>query len=371
MECYIIMNALTFFENQLKGKSSDKTANKTKLDELFTTPQKEKGDNLPHFQPQAAGYEDQIDILYLPNDAGRSLCLVCIDQGNRKIDCESLNDRSSATVLQALQTIYARKIVTKVRTIRVDAGGEFAKDFKSGLQKMGIQLIVAKAGRSRSLALVERRNFTIGSLIHKLLAHNKLAGYDSSKWVEFLPDLVKAINQSTETKMKNNKKKTDVPVAVQKGTKIKLLEVNDEVRIQLDKPQSIDGKRLQGYKFRASDIRFSPEIYLIKAVLVQPNFPIMYKTTADEHARTYQQLLPVKAAAEEVIQPIGEVQADRVEVIKIMEKKIEIGIVYYLVKWSKKGENKRYIQTWEPKSELEKDIPQMISLYEKNLAKKN
>jgi hypothetical protein len=362
------MQPSDFFEQQLNKPKGKKKAPKTTLDELYTKPQREKGDAMPHFQPQSSGYENQIDLLYLPSDKGYYMCLVAIDQGNRKIDAEAISDKKSTTVLKALETIYARDILDKPSVIRVDNGAEWGKDFKKGLDKIGIQLIIARSGRHRALALIERKNYTIGSLLHKMMAQNKLAGKDTSKWVSYLPDLVKAINKKTAKDRAKIKKKPDVPIAVNKNEKIKLLNVGDRIRFSLDNPQTIDGKRLQGNKFRASDIRWSPEVYQITEVLLTPNMPVMYKTTADVHARTYEQLQVVKEKEPELYfqepeKHVGEVEEDRFEVEKLLERKTENKKVYFLVKWKNYPKKDA---TWESRVQLMKDIPQAVKLFEKS-----
>jgi hypothetical protein len=332
------INPLDFFLKQLKVPQNNKTVNTDKLDELYKTPKKESYNEMTHFQPESAGYEDQLDLLYLPTDGQYSLCLTCIDQGSRLIDCEALKDQSSKTVLNALKEIYKRGIITQPKTIRVDAGSHFQSNFKTGLEKLGIQLIVAKAGRHRSLGLVERKNRTIGEILHKMMAQNKLAGYDSSKWREYLPALVNAINQKTKLTASKKKKKPDKPLLAP-NRKITLLHVGDEVRISLDNPETIDGKKLHG-KFRASDIKWSPQTYKVTGVMFEPNQPIMYATNADQHYRTFEQLLKVgqpELYFEEEPKAVGTVEPERYEVEKILDRRKK-GIAYeYLIKWKNYG----------------------------------
>jgi hypothetical protein len=358
------MNPKDFFNNELNKKKSK--SKPTKLSQLYKKPDREIGDNMPHFQYESPNYEQQADLLYLPNDGGYLYCLVVIDQGSRLIDCEPLKQRDSNTVLKALYKIWNRKIIKKCHVIRCDGGSEFNKDFQRGLYKDGIQVISSEPGRHRSQALVESRNKTIGTIIHKMLVQNKIAGFDSSKWKKYLPDLVDAINKKTKTVQNQlkTKPKSDVPVACEKGTKINLLNVGDHVRIALDNPQDLEGKRLFG-KFRSSDIKWTPDVYVITDVLVCPNMPIMYKTNKDKHARTYQQLLKVRTNIEDQpILPIGDVEENRYEVEKLLNRKIENKKVYYLVKWKHYPKTKA---TWEDRKELLKDVPNLIKKYESKL----
>jgi hypothetical protein len=145
---------------------------------------------------------------------------------------------------------------------------------------------------------------------------------------------------------------------------VTLYNVGNKVRILLDNPTSIQGKKLHG-KFRSSDIRWTPKEYTIKAVMVQPNQPFMYETDYDHHLRTAEQLLPAKQPelyfAEEE-QPVGKVDKDTFEVEKLLEKKTMNGKIHYLVKWRNYPKKDA---TYEPRSELIKTIPQMIKAYDK------
>jgi predicted house-cleaning noncanonical NTP pyrophosphatase (MazG superfamily) len=277
-----------------------------------------------------------------------------------------LKDKSSKMVLNALVQMFKRGIIKEPKTIRVDAGTEFQLDFKTGLKKMGIQLIVATAGRHRSLGLVESKNKIIGQLTHKLITQNKLAGYDSSKWVEYLPDLVEVINSKTELTNSQKKKKKEVPVLLPKDKKVNLLSVGDEVRILLDNPESMDGKKLHG-KFRASDIRWRPKTYQITGVMIQPDEPIMFATNYDHHYRTYQQLLKVKEPQlyfQKEEQPVGKVESDRYEVEKILERRKKGQSYEYLVKWRNYPKKDA---TWSERKDLIKDIPNLIKRFDETM----
>jgi transposase InsO family protein len=362
------VNPLDFFLKQLKVPQSNKTVNTDKLDELYKIPKKESYNEMTHFQSESEGYEDQMDLLTLPTDGQYSQCLVVIDQGSRLIDCEALKDQSSKTALDALKVIYRRGIIKQPKTIRVDAGSHFQGNFKKGLENLGIQLIVAKAGRHRSLGLVERKNRTIGEIFHKMIAQNRLAGYESSKWVEYLPALVNAINQKTKLTALKTKPKKEKPLLIP-NHKVTLLHVGDEVRISLDNPETIDGKTLHG-KFRASDIKWSPKTYKITGIMFEPNQPIMYATDADHHYRTFEQLLKVKEPElyfEEPEKAVGDVESDRYEVEKILDRRKKGKSYEYLIKWKNYAKKDA---TWSNRKDLIKDIPSLIKAFDKKMDEK-
>jgi predicted RNA-binding protein with TRAM domain len=157
--------------------------------------------------------------------------------------------------------------------------------------------------------------------------------------------------------------------------KVELLDEGDQVRVQLDKPIDISGKKLTG-NFRSSDIRWSPEIHKIKYIIQKPDQPILYlldgnkmgKLKADSTAYTRNQLQPVSTNEKQHVEtekPI-ENEENRQEVQKILERK-KIGKSFqYLIKW--KGIRG---PTWEKRKELIEDIPQLIERFDKKMDKTN
>ena len=259
------MNPKDYFKNLLNNN-----VNETDItNALYKIPKNDNNLEALHFDYPNPDVYHQVDLLTLPNDKGYDLCLVVVDQGSRLVEAVALKDKSAETLLNAFKWIYRKDGLLKTpQYITSDQGTEFKGDCKKGLEKMGIKMIYKKTGRSRSLSLVERKNQTIGKLIHKLLVHNELAtGKKSSAWIDILHDLIGAINdrvkQSPKTKFINEptgKKVTKYVSTSNKDEKVvihkyetNLLNVGDKVRYQLDKPQTLTGDKLIG-KFRSSDI---------------------------------------------------------------------------------------------------------------------
>ena len=259
-----------FLKKSLDGKKSKKSV----VDQLYKRPLKDKDEQAVTFDHFDAGYLQQMDLVYLPNDKGFVYALVVVDQGSRELDAEPLKDRSASDVITALKKIYKRKILKKCKVVVSDSGSEFKGQFNAELLKMGIKHHkIVKVGRSRSVSLAERKNQTIGKLIHKMLVQTELtSGNPSSKWVEYLPLIVKLINEKV-TEIKNKNPKT-INSSKPKH-KIDLLNIGDKVRVQLDKPIDLNNKPLSG-NFRSSDIRWNPEVKTITEFIQKPEQPILY-----------------------------------------------------------------------------------------------
>lgn len=364
-----------FFKNQLTSKKEKEKAKVdiTTVDKLYQKPVKDKVDDQIHYPYPNTGYWQQCDLLFLPNDKGFTYALVVVDVGSRKVDAEPISNKKSINVLKGLYTIWKRKILTTPKLLSVDQGSEFEGEVSKGLSKMGISLKVALQGRHRQVALVERKNQTIGTLIHKFIVYNEMAsGGSSSAWVEALPTIIKSINEKVDQNISKQKAYQE-KFPHSKTSTMKLLEVGQKVRVQLDNPISLQGGKLHG-KFRAGDIRFNPRIRTIKYVLLKPNQPPIYLIDGDysslkveKAGYTINQLQLVDDNEKKPEKPLIEVEENRFEFEKILDKKVEKKKVYYLVKW--RGYPKSEA-TYEPRDELIKDVPQKVLAFEKNEMKK-
>lgn len=179
--------ARDYFKSLFDNKK-DKT---NPINALYQKPIKDKGKESAHFQFVAPNYFQQADILTLPNDQGYNMCLVVSDQGSRRCDAEPLKEKSAESVFNAIKAIWNRNYVKQPKFLKCDSGTEFKGNFQKGVQEMGVQVSYAQPHRHRSLAIVERANQTIGSIIWKMINEHLLGtNKNSTKWVQFLPDLI-------------------------------------------------------------------------------------------------------------------------------------------------------------------------------------
>lgn len=212
------------------------------------------------------------------------------------------------------------------------------------------------------MALVERKNYTIGKIIHRILTQAELAERHSSQWVDILPLIIVKINEKV-TEIESQKPKSqpsfDNSITADPNTKINMLKVGDEVRVALDSPIDVNGNKLQG-KFRVSDIRWNPKVRTIRRVLLKPNQPIMYMLDGPNGddlvgnvAYTYNQLQKVSSRENIERESVVQVEENRFEVKNIIDKKIKDGQTYYLVHWKNERKNK---STWESRKALVEDL---------------
>lgn len=330
--------------------------------ELYKRPPKDKGVNMPHIWSSEKNAVHQADLLYMPEDKGFQYGLVLVDVYDGTTDAEPIKNRDATTVLNAFKKIYSRGLLKEPGRLETDAGVEFKGAVAKYFKDKGIQVKTAKVNRHRQVGLVERRNQQISvPLFKRMTAQELLTGTPSTEWIEDLPGVLKEINKNA-----GHKELPEDPVC--SGKSCELLDVGTKVRAVLDQPIDVtNGKRLKG-NFRATDIRFGIPIRTVKQFIISPGFPPLYLLDDDKAkngidisaAYTRNQLLVVQEPEEPISQSV--IRGNPKYIIeKLIDKRKEKGKIQYKVKWKNYPESQ---STWEPKSQLIKDVPKLVAEFD-------
>eukprot|EP01033_Poteriospumella_lacustris_P010245 gene10245-gene11039 len=288
----------------------------------------------------------QADILYMPEDKDYKFILVVVDPYDNSVDAEPVKDILSKDndVLKAFKKIYSRKYLDFPNILTLDKGAEFTQEpVKKYFKDNEVYIKYSLTGRSRQLATVERMNQRIGTILLKRMANQELiTGEKSKEWVDDLKTLIEYYNE----KKKKPLKAEISPDPIADEYTGNLLKIGTKVRLQLDFPiDNVKGNRLIG-KFRSGDTRWTAKIYKITEVLLKPGFPPMYLTDADDNvARTKNQLQKVSNKEDEPDSRFIRGNPENYIISKILDKKIENGKTFFLVKW--RGFNNPDDNTWE------------------------
>lgn len=339
------------------------------VDNLFKKPVKPKGDKIQHFPSFVPGYFHQADLLFLPNDDGYKYALVVVDTGSHLVDARPLKSKSNDSILKAFKSIYSGKILSPPSTlISVDSGSEFKGYVEKYLKNdLGLNIKVAQPGRHKQQAFVERKNRDIAKILFKTMTEEELlTGEVSTAWIDYLPEAIKIINDHTKKHPIKKRKLSE------KYIKQDLLVQGTKVRVALNEPRDTFGNKLHG-QFRETDIRFGITPKTIMSTLISPGVPGMYLLDDGKGGTDYSvayaryELQPIDSRSEKLphektIKGIKENKVQKWHVDHIIDKKKEKGKVYYLVKW--KGFK---TPTWEPLSQLKKDIKNVIKEFEYSL----
>lgn len=343
------------------------------VNELYKKPKKDRGKNAPKFLPYPPHLKQQADLLFLPDDDGYKYALVVVDLGSRLTDAEPLKDKKSKNLVKGFEKIYARDILKIPKRLEVDAGLEFQGAVSNWFNDKGVKIRVAKPHRHRQQAIVERRNQSIGKeLFKRMTAQELLTGETSTQWTDDLPAVIKKLNEK-----KSIKKKPKLTGEYRcEGDACNILPEGTKVRVALDAPRDVvSGKKLVG-KFRDTDIRWEIKPRKIMQVILQPDQPPLYLVDDDQgntdhrQAYTKNQLLPVKsdekAPDSSVIRPIKQKGIQKYVIDKLLERRKIKGKIMFKVKWKGFSDADN---TWEPRSVLIRDVPELVKEYESNKKK--
>lgn len=350
------------------NKANKKELDKQELRNLYRKPKKEKREEMGNFD---IAYEPnmyhQADLLFMPEDDGFKYALVVVDLATHLCDAEPLSNKTSQHVKEAFHTIYNRDILSIPTFLTMDSGSEFKGEIKKYCDKNEIDCRYGKPKRHRALAVVETTNkYLSKGLFMKMTAQELLTGEPSREWVEDLPKFVEYVNKKRKRKPPTPPKDNTVKCS---GDDCKLLLIGTKVRVKLDHPKDVaTDKNLHG-KFRVTDIRWDPEIRTITNIIMDDGQPPMYHLNDPKHelgvdttARyTKKQLQVVPENEQKPPKTVIRGKPTQYVVEKIIGKKKVKGRIYYKVQWAgHPNEN-----TWEPRTTLIEDIPEMIIKYEK------
>ena len=350
-----------FYDNLLTNKSK-----KVKLlNNLYKKPIKDKGKNVPHFQVSGPNITHQADLLFLPNDDGYRYSLTVTDIYDGKTDARPLKTKTADEVLKAFKNIYSSSILKMPKKIEVDSGSEFKGDVAKYFKQNKVIVRVGIPGRHRQQAMVERKNQTIGTAIHKRQTGQEIiTGVPSTEWTTDLPPIIKVINRKLHVRFPKPK---TTPVC--EGSSCKLLNIGDKVRIMLDVPISAteDEKKLHG-KFRSSDIRWTPQIHTINNIILKPNFPPLYMVEGNNKASYTKNQLQLVVGNEKMPNPEKYLRGEQTvfKIEKILEKKKIKNIWKVKIKWI--GYD---TPTWETYSKIKSDVPELMQEFENKNKKIN
>ncbi len=331
-----------------------------KLDEIDTkAPNKEKTfTRVKDVVPLKQNLNFMADLLMLPdatiNRVVYPYCLVVVDLATDSFDIEPVRNKEPKTILEAFAKINSRdyiKIDDESASLATDAGTEFKGVFSKWLYNESILHKIAIPNRHTQLSNVNYLCRQLGKLFNLYMnKKERETGKVYRNWTDIVGKVRDLLNKARKKKMPEDLT-TYVYKAFDFNAPTNKYEVGDIVNRLLNTPENALGKKLNG-AFREGDIRWAQQPYRITKVLYVPP-PINYRYMLNDITNasfTETQLRPSEAKQEEF------------RVKKIIGKKKENGVILYLVWWDgyKKAES-----TWEPRTELMEDVPQMIAEYEK------
>jgi hypothetical protein len=336
---------------------------------LYLTPKKESKYERPRVLAWLENAVQQADLCKMPEDKGYIYFLVLVELACRKVDAEPIQNKEAETVLNAFKAIYRRgRIIPPTHRIEVDSGLEFnnwlIRTFFT--HTIGVLIRYGQTGRHRQQCYAEKAIQEIQKpLFQRMSAQEMLTGQESTEWVDDFCSIVDAVDR---------KWRRDPPTLCLDPPKIseddELLPEGTRVRVKLEDPISVLGKKLHG-KFRTGDIRWHPEVQTIKQLTLSPGQPPMYLLNGPHgrlgvsrcaYTRKQLQIVPdgEKAPPHSVIRGRPEYYVPE----KILKQRMKKGKLEYLVKWRRYSEDQA---TWEPAKKIKEDAPRLIDIFTSSL----
>lgn len=274
-----------------------------------------------------------------------------VDLATRKVDGEPLKTKRAEEVLEAFKAIYGRgRLKPPTARLEVDLGTEFKGCVKKYFEKeIGIQVRVGQRDRKKQQGYAEIANKLVGTPLHKRMAGQELlTGEISREWIEDFRIMVDTLNKNWQRSPPPRPSGSTICT----GDECNLLPEGTLVRVLLDAPRGVVGEKLHG-TFRASDIRWDPEIRKIIHILLHPEQPPMYLISGKTAVYTKNELQVVPENENPPPPSIIRGNPEHYIAEKIIKRRTRKGKVQCLVKWKGFPETDA---TWEPIENLPKSV---------------
>lgn len=333
---------------------------------LYLRPPKEKRSERPKVLVWKNNATQQADLGEMPIDPkGYHYFLVLVELAGRRVDGEPLKNKTSEAVFNAFIRIYRRgRIKPPISRLEVDSGKEFDNHLIRNffINTIGVLIRFGERGRHRQQSFAEKAIQEIeGPLTQRMNAQEMKTGVTSIEWSE---DFHTMVDRVDELWQRNPPKIPDGFPKIDKNTE--LLPEGTRVRVKLEEPMSVLGKKLHG-KFRTGDIKWNPEIRVIRKLMLSPDQPPTYlldgphgKLKVSRCAYTRKELQVVPDNENPPPDSIIRGNPERYIPEKILKSRNRKGHREYLVKWERYPEDQA---TWEPADRLQEDVPDLVNKY--------
>jgi hypothetical protein len=242
-------------------------------------------------------------------------------------------------------------------TFKTDNGTEYLGCFTKFLADHGIWHKTAMAYHKSSMAPVEGLNGVLGRILVNYLNNKSMElGKDYSEWTDILPEIRIEVNEYRKRDLNKLKQyQTEHYFDVDKAGEPEY-HIGQFVYYRLDRPTDIHGDvQPDSTKWRKGDRLFSVDSRKIIEVLYMRDAPwFRYKLFE----------LPFVSYSSYDLKLASKQDENYLLVKKIIGKKIENKVKYYLVWWKRQLKGKA---TWEPETQLLEDgLEDYIKEFEKD-----
>lgn len=292
--------------------------------------------------PHKEDYNEMADLIHFPKTKdGYKYLFVIVDLYTFEFDIEPVKSNDSSSVLEAMMKCFKRKpnyVNKPYASLNTDGGSEFKKVFHAWVFNENIYHKVSNPYRHKQQSNVESLNRQLTKLIMLYLNKN-----DDGDWVKILSDIRIELNIHRKKLFeKAEKKYNKYNIDDQNYKDYPKFKIGDVVHFKLDYPENKHLDKQTSENFRSGDYIYSHVTRKIINIIYMETYPFYRYLLEGKPNVSYSEyeLIPAK------------VDYSTYKVNKIIGKKTEKKIIYYLV-WYKKELKKN--ASWEPKTNLLED----------------
>jgi hypothetical protein len=248
--------------------------------DLYIQPKVEH--NYPSVDVPEIGWQQELDILHLPNDKGYKYLLCIVDVFDGSCDAIKLKTLEKSHMMHALTHLYENSMYLQTPKL-LQADNEFnCNEFKNWCDENKINYKFTVPNRHRQNAHIERLCQTLGTWIWKLQVEKEIKTKKiNTEWIDVYPELIKILNSNK----KPNEQKPDKILINKNNNSIIAPNTKVRVMIQKDEPQDIRGNQLHGV-LRAVDHKWKYEpTYTMLYPVLKSGQPPLYRIRNDKTNR--------------------------------------------------------------------------------------
>lgn len=260
----------------------------------------------PHLKILKPNILHQIDILFLPTDKkyDSKYLLLVVDVGNSLCDGKDMKNMDwENDILPAVRTLYDKSEVLDIpRCISGDSQFDCIH-FRSWCNSNGVEFKKTQGYEHTQLAHVNQLCKTIGTILWKMQVVQEMKTKKSNtNWVENYRDVINILNEHRIKKYKINEDGVRGDIDLEKIGEVSdkpqfktekgyVLGIGSRVRIRLTHPRSYATDNVLNGNFRATDHRWSKQIYEIVDTILQADEPVLYQVKNATNNKIYNYLL--------------------------------------------------------------------------------
>lgn len=265
-----------------------------------------------HFYVSKPNQLHQMDILFMPHDKDKhKYILTMIDTASRYKAAQPLKDKSSQSVVNAINKIYKDTKLKFPEQINVDKGSEFKAEVIKLFEDKGTKVNVSDTGHHRSTAMVERFNRLLAERLFKQIHHEEInTNKVVRNWTKLLQPTIEQLNNEItryikmtpneaieldRVPQKDHNEEIPIEEEFKVGDLVRYKIANDKIQdissSTFDNNKEVESLIIKNGRKRATDANYSLAIHMIENVKRVAGVKNLYYLNDIKHGFTASNLI--------------------------------------------------------------------------------